>query len=96
MQSAADLIVNRQSSTLVVGLCMFDWSKCSEVERNPGRVSGVWVFRGTRLPVSALFENLESGASPAQFVEWFSGASLEQVNAVLKFVAQESSSLALH
>ena len=75
---------------------MFDWSKRLEAERNPGRVGGVWVFRGTRLPVSAQFENLEAGASPAQFVEWFSGASLDQVNAVQKFVQRESSSSAIH
>jgi uncharacterized protein (DUF433 family) len=70
---------------------MIDWSKCSAVEKHPDRVSGAWVFRGTRLPVSALFENLEGGASPSQFVEWFDGASLDQVRSVLNFVANESS-----
>ena len=42
---------------------MTDWSKCPAVESVPGRVSGAWVFVGTRLPVSSLFENLESGAT---------------------------------
>jgi uncharacterized protein (DUF433 family) len=68
-----------------------DWSKCTAVERNLERVSGAWVFRGTRLPVATLFENLESGATLEQFVEWFDGASLEQVRAVLTFVAKEAS-----
>lgn len=47
---------------------MLDWSSCSAVERDPQRVSGAWVFRGTRVPVSALFENLEDGVQITQFV----------------------------
>jgi uncharacterized protein (DUF433 family) len=54
-------------------------------------MSGAWVFRGTRLPISSLFENLEAGASPAQFVEWFDGVSIEEVREVLHFVAKETS-----
>ena len=64
---------------------MFDWSKCPAVERDEERVSGAWVFRGTRVPISALFENLESGATVDQFVEWFPGVSIEQVVEVLTF-----------
>ena len=64
---------------------MFDWSKCPAVEREEERVSGAWVFRGTRVPISALFENLESGASVNQFVVWFPGVSIEQVVEVLTF-----------
>jgi hypothetical protein len=52
---------------------MIDWSSCSAGERHPQHVSGVWVFRGTRVPVAALFENLEDGAQITQFVEWFPG-----------------------
>lgn len=63
---------------------MIDWSTCPAVERDPERVSGAWVFRGTRVPVAALFENLEDGALAAQFVEWFPGVTLEQVRAVLE------------
>jgi uncharacterized protein (DUF433 family) len=74
---------------------MIDWSKCEAVERDPERVSGAWVFRGTRLPVSALSENLEAGANPSQFVEWFDGASIEKVREVLSFVAHESSANAV-
>jgi uncharacterized protein (DUF433 family) len=67
---------------------MSDWSKCSMVERRPGTVSGAWVFRGTRIPVSALFENLEDGASIDDFLEWFPGVRREQVEAVLEHAAQ--------
>ena len=66
---------------------MTDWSKCPVVESVPGRVSGAWVFKGTRLPVAALFENLESGATVEEFLEWFDGAEESQVRAVLQHVA---------
>src|SRR6266853_1803444 len=42
---------------------MLDWTTCSAVERHPQKVSGAWVFRGTRVPVSALFTNIEGGAT---------------------------------
>jgi len=60
------------------------------VERDPERVSGAWVFRGTRVPVSALVENLEDGASVSQFVQWFPGVTDEQVRAVLDHAAQST------
>ena len=62
---------------------MLDWSTCPVVERSPDRVSGAWVFCGTRVPVSALFENLEDGVEISQFVEWFPGVTVEQVRAIL-------------
>jgi uncharacterized protein (DUF433 family) len=62
---------------------MLHWSECSAVERVPGKVSGAWLFRGTRVPVKALFENLESGATVEDFLEWFPGVKREQVEAVL-------------
>jgi len=55
------------------------------VERVPGKVSGAWVFKGTRVPVRALFENLEGGATENQFLEWFPVVTREQALAVLKF-----------
>lgn len=58
---------------------MLDWSQCSAVQRSPDRVSGQWVFRGTRVPVSALFENLESGARVDEFLQWFPGVTKDQV-----------------
>jgi uncharacterized protein (DUF433 family) len=66
---------------------MIDWRTCSAVEQDPGRVSGAWVFRGTRIPVAALFESLKDRARVADFVEWFPGASMEQVRTVLEHVA---------
>jgi len=63
---------------------MLDWSKCSAVERVPGKVSGVWLFKGTRAPVTALFENLEDGATVDDFLQWFQGVAREQVESVLK------------
>jgi uncharacterized protein (DUF433 family) len=54
------------------------------MERDPQRVSGAWVFRGTRVPVRALFENLEDGATVDDFLEWFPGVQRSQVEAVLK------------
>ena len=64
---------------------MLDWTHCPVVERVPGKVSGAWLFKGTRVPVRALFENLEGGASVEEFLAWFPGVSREQVVAVLKF-----------
>ena len=63
---------------------MLDWSSCPVVERDPDKVSGAWVFHGTRVPVKALFENLEAGASVNDFLAWFPGVSREQVEAVLE------------
>jgi len=61
------------------------WNKVNEVERNPQVLSGAWVFRGTRVPVSALFENLRDGATVEEFIQWFPGVTKAQVNAVLDF-----------
>ena len=54
------------------------------MERVPGRVSGAWVFKGTRVPVRALFENLEDGATVNEFLTWFPGVTREQVEGVLE------------
>jgi uncharacterized protein (DUF433 family) len=64
-------------------LSMLNWDACEQVERSEGKLSGAWVFRGTRVPVRALFENLETGATIDEFLEWFPGVALEQVVAVL-------------
>jgi uncharacterized protein (DUF433 family) len=63
---------------------MLDWSQCPAVERIPGKVSGAWLFRGTRVPVQALFENIEGGATIDEFLEWFPGVTREQVELVLR------------
>ena len=73
---------------------MIDWSSCPAVERDPERVSGAWVFRGTRIPVAALFENLEGGAQITELVDWFPGVTIEQVRAALEHVARSTRALA--
>lgn len=67
---------------------MLNWSQCPGVERIPGKVGGVWLFEGTRVPVKALFENLESGARIDEFLEWFPGVTKDQVEAVLDHAGQ--------
>jgi uncharacterized protein (DUF433 family) len=67
---------------------MLDWSQCAAVERTPAKVSGAWIFKGTRVPVKALFENLEDGARVDDFLEWFPGVTREQVEAVLRHAEQ--------
>jgi uncharacterized protein (DUF433 family) len=69
---------------------MIDWSTCPGVERTPERVGGAWVFRGTRVPISALFENLEGGADITQFTEWFPGVTEQQARAVLDHAAKSA------
>ena len=64
-----------------------DWSQCPAVESVPGKVSGAWVFRGTRLPVATIFENLEDGMTIEEVMEQFD-VTREQINAVLEFAAR--------
>jgi uncharacterized protein (DUF433 family) len=68
-------------------MATLDWSQCPAVESIPGKVSGAWVFRDTRMPVSIVFENLQSGASIEEIIEWFH-VTREQVVAVLEFAAR--------
>ena len=63
---------------------MTDWSTCPAVESVPDRLSGAWVFTGTRVPVSALFGNLAEGATVQDFLVWFPGVTEAQVRAVLE------------
>lgn len=69
----------------MVGL---DWSQCPAVESVPGKVSGAWVFRGTRMPVATIFENLEEGMTIDELVEMYDGLTRERVKAVLDFAAR--------
>jgi uncharacterized protein (DUF433 family) len=64
-----------------------DWSQCPAVESIPGKVSGAWVFRGTRLPVVTIFENLEDGMTIEELMEQFD-VTREQIQAVLEFAAR--------
>ncbi len=64
---------------------MLDWKQCTAVDQRPGKVGGVWLFKDSRVPVAALFENLEDGATVDDFVAWFPGVTREQALAVLEF-----------
>ena len=68
-------------------MATLDWSQCAAVESIPGKVSGAWVFKDTRMPVSIVFENLEAGASISEIMDWFR-LSREQVVAVIEFTAR--------
>ena len=70
---------------------MANWEKCSALERDPGKLSGAWAFCGTRVPVSALFENLKDGATVEQFLEWFPGMDSRAVETVLTASGQRQS-----
>jgi uncharacterized protein (DUF433 family) len=63
---------------------MLDWSTCPAVERIAGKGGGEWLFKHTRVPVRALFENIEGGARIDEFLEWFPGVTREQVELVLR------------
>jgi len=64
-----------------------DWSQCAVVESIPGKVSGAWVFKGTRTPVAVVFENLEDGMTIDEVMAQFP-VTREQVKAVLEFAAR--------
>lgn len=73
-----------------------DWSRCPVVESVPGKVSGAWVLKNTRMPVATIFENLEAGASLDNIMKWFDGLDREQVKAVIEFAARSLDTPALH
>ena len=68
-------------------MARLDWSECPAVESVPGKVSGAWVFKGTRMPVSLVFENLEAGATIEEIMDWFH-LTREQIVDVLEFAAR--------
>ena len=68
---------------------MLDWKNCLVVERDPGKVSGAWVLRDTRMPVSVIFENLEYGATIEEIIENYN-VTREEVQAVLEFAAKSA------
>ena len=69
-------------------MAAMDWSQCPAVESIPGKVSGAWVLKGTRMPVSVIFENLKAGANLDEIMEWFEGLNRAQVEAVIEFAAR--------
>jgi uncharacterized protein (DUF433 family) len=68
-------------------MAILDWSQCSAVESIPGKVSGAWVFKDTRMPVAIVFENLQAGATIEDIMEWFH-LSREPIVTVLEFAAR--------
>ena len=70
------------------GMASLDWSQCPAVESVPGKLSGAWVLKGTRVPVSAIFENLEEGANLDDIMQWYEGLDREQVKAVVAFAGR--------
>jgi uncharacterized protein (DUF433 family) len=77
-----------RSKVTAMAIAVLDWSQCFAVESLPGRLSGAWVLKGTRMPVSAIFENIEAGASIDDLMQWFDGLNREQVKAVIEFAAR--------
>jgi uncharacterized protein (DUF433 family) len=69
---------------------MIDWSNCNAAERDPERVGGAWVFRGTRVPIAALFENLRDGIALGEFQDLFPGVDLAKSRAVLEHAARSA------
>jgi uncharacterized protein (DUF433 family) len=65
-----------------------DWSQCLAVASVPGRRSGAWVFRGTRTPVSTVFENLQDMSIDELITEF--GVTRDQIRAVLEFAARSA------
>ncbi len=81
---------NSRESIPVIFLVQSFWSTCLAVEQNPECYSGAWVFRGTRVPVVVLFENLEDDVPANQFVELFPGVTLQQIRTVLEHAARSA------
>lgn len=79
---------DRGTLELEVSVAELDWSKCPAVESIPGKVSGAWVFRGTRVPVSAIFENLKD--SPIEEILENFHVTRDQIQAVLDFAARSA------
>jgi len=68
-------------------MAKLDWSQCDAVESVPGKVSGAWVFKGTRMPVQTVFANLEAGMSVQEITEVFD-VKAEEIEAVVHFVTE--------
>jgi uncharacterized protein (DUF433 family) len=83
LSKALDALSGSSSDRLAL-----DWSQCPAVESVAGKVSGAWVFCNARMPVAAVFENLEDGVTIDELVELYDGLTREQVKAVLDFAAR--------
>lgn len=79
--------MNENRSLTAAQQPVLDWSQCTTVESSPGKVSGAWVFKNTRMPVSLVFENLELGASIEDIMVWHH-LTRDQITSVLEFAAR--------
>jgi uncharacterized protein (DUF433 family) len=77
-------------------MAILDWPQCAAVKSIPGKVSGAWVLKGTRMPVSAIFENLEAGANIDDIMQWYEGLDREPVKAVIEFAVRSLDRLPDH
>ena len=82
-----DVHVNPQLEKKLTDVAL-DWSTCPDVESVPGKVSGAWVLRRTRMPVATILENFEAGANVGDIMEWYDGLDREQVKAVIDFAVR--------
>jgi uncharacterized protein (DUF433 family) len=64
-----------------------DWSHCPDVERDPEKLSGTWIVRGSRVPVQAVIDNARDGFSPEAISEMFEGVPVARVRGILRFAA---------
>ena len=64
----------------------------SVIVKDPEILSGMPVFRGTRVPLQALFDSLEGGETLEEFLEGFPGVSREMAIAALEEAQQLLSS----
>ena len=88
LEQAKEALLERARPAVGSGPASLDWSRCPVAESVPGKVSGAWVLRGTRMPVATIFENLEAGANIDDILEWYDGLEREQVKAVIDFAAR--------
>ena len=87
-RAPAQLLEDALAGPSVPRLATLDWTQCPSVERVPGKMSGAWVLRGTRMPVATIFQNLEAGANIDEIMNWYDGLDREQVKAVIDFAAR--------
>ena len=80
-----------RSSPSEVRKTEMDWSHCPDAQRDPARVSGAWVVRGSRVPIAAVLDNARDGFSPEAIAEMFDGLPVERVRGVLCFAGLDVS-----
>jgi len=87
-RAPAQLLEDALARQSAARMATLDLADCPAVERGPGKMSGAWVLRGTRMPVATVFQNLESGANVDDIMTWYDGLDRQQVKAVIDFAAR--------